>query len=148
MLSFLFHKENENPPTCETPCNIGDEIVNGTLPAGNQCCSLQPFCYSPKENANIQGDEYWQPVCQLIAQLFQETEENQEYQYREKKKVHQFIRLEKIKVRRNVRDQGSRDTSQHKDDGNPQDSWKVMMKKIFQKTGLLKNRDHPPIRVE
>jgi len=74
MLSFLFHKENENPPTCETPCNIGDEIVNGTLPAGNQRCSLQQFCYSPKENANIQGDVHCKPVCRGNVKLFSEAE--------------------------------------------------------------------------
>jgi len=34
LVSFL--PKYEDPPTQETPCNIGDEIVNGTLPASDQ----------------------------------------------------------------------------------------------------------------
>jgi uncharacterized protein YajQ (UPF0234 family) len=74
--------------------------------------------------------------------LFPETPENQENQNQEKKKVYQFIRLEKIKVRRNLRDQCSRDTGQHEDDNNPQDSRKVIMEEILQ------NRDYPPMWAE
>jgi hypothetical protein len=127
-----FPDQNEYPPAQKTSCNIGDKIVNGTLPACNQRRSLQPFRHPAEKDTGIQVDEHCEPVRPGSAPLFHGTLQKQEYQNRIKKKVYQFIRPEKIKESRNLRDQGSRYAGQYEDNYNPKESPEVIMEKILQ----------------